>query len=45
MCLPVSQLAQVVLHCRLAEFAAAGSLAHSSSMSEADQGSLTSGVY
>ncbi len=45
MCLPWSQLAQVVLHCRLAEFAAAGSLAHSSSMYNADQGTLTNGVY
>jgi len=45
MCLPVSQLAQVVLHRCLTVFAAAGSLAHSSSsMSEAAQGSLTCGV-
>ena len=43
--LPVSQRAHVVLLCRLAKFVAAGSLAHSSSMYKADQGSLTSSVY
>ena len=36
---------KVVLHCRLAVFGAAGSLAYSSSMSEADQGTLTIGVH